>query len=59
MPLTSLTMLRILSKAPFFFPSSRHAVPMQKRVLPAALARFAYSTTSSTPIIGVGLTNVR
>ena len=57
-PFTSSTMLRILPKAPFFDPSSRHAVPMQKRVEPAAFARFAASTTSSTDIIGVGLTNV-
>ena len=58
MPLTSETMLRILSKAPFFLPSSLQAVPMQKRVDPAAFARRAYSTTSSTDIMGVGLTNV-
>jgi len=38
--------------------TSRHAAPMQNRVTPWALARFAVRTTSSTPINGCGLTPV-
>eukprot|EP00967_Tisochrysis_lutea_P127546 scaffold217059_cov33-Tisochrysis_lutea.AAC.1 len=58
MPLTSSTILRILPKAPFLLPSSRHAVPMQKRVEPAAFARRAASLTASTLMSGSGFTNV-
>lgn len=41
-----------------FSPTSLQAAPMQKRVLPASLARRAISTTSITFIVGVGFTNV-
>jgi hypothetical protein len=49
---------RIDRNAPFLLPSSRHAAPMQKRVLPASLARCAAATISSRFIIGVGLSPV-
>ena len=52
----SLTMPTIRLNAVFFAPSSRHAVPMQKRVEPAILARLAASSTSSFCIMGVALT---
>ena len=55
---TSRTICRMRRNIAFFPPSSRHAVPMQKRVEPFAFARAAALTTSSTDIIGVGLTSV-
>lgn len=57
MALTSRTMVSTCLNA-FFLPTSRQAEPMQKRVLPAALARLAISITSSTFLVGSGFTNV-
>ena len=56
--LISRTMPTIRLNAVFFAPSSRHAVPMQKRVEPAILARRAASSTSSFCIMGVAFTLV-
>ena len=55
---TSRTICRMRRNIAFFPPSSRHAVPMQKRVEPAAFARFAASITSITGISGVDFTEV-
>jgi hypothetical protein len=53
---TSWTMWRMCLKAFCLLPSSLHAAPMQKRVLPGSLARHAASTTSCTFTCGVGFT---